>query len=152
MSFTASSFEDPLSSSTSTKDRFKMDHEQVDHTNRDCFMAVFLSHGSANDKNEEYMCSIDKCKCSDQCVCEAPRNCECSEGCICARVLLADLTESFITCRTLDEQTKRNSKTKESLYLFVCVPDLEKYQSEYSFEPYLIVCMHRHMFEGHFFV
>ncbi len=54
------------------KNRFKLDHEQVDHTNRNCFMEVFLSHGSANDKNEGYMCSIDKCKCTDQCVCVAP--------------------------------------------------------------------------------
>ena len=37
-------------------DLMKRFAEQVDHTNVDCFMAVFLSHGSANDKNEEYMC------------------------------------------------------------------------------------------------
>ena len=79
--------------------------QEVDHTNVDCFMAVFLSHGNSNEKNEEYMCSIDKCKCSDKCVC-APNKCECSEGCICARVLLADLTEPFKTCRTLDGKPK----------------------------------------------
>ena len=33
-------------------------------------------------------------------------NGECSKGCICSRVLLTDLTESFITCSTLDGKPK----------------------------------------------
>jgi hypothetical protein len=87
-------------------DLMKRFAQEVDHSNRDCFMAVFLSHGFTNAKNEEYMCSIDKCKCSDQCVCVSPRKCDCSDGCICSRVLLADLTEPFITCSTLDGKPK----------------------------------------------
>jgi hypothetical protein len=61
---------------------------------------------TVTNKNEEYMCSIDKCKCLDKCVCVASSKCECSEGCICARVLLTDLTEPFKTCHTLDEKPK----------------------------------------------
>ncbi len=56
--------------------------QEVDHTNRDCFMAVFLSHGFTNDKNEQFVCAID-------------------EG-----VRLIDLTDPFKACRTLDEKPK----------------------------------------------
>jgi hypothetical protein len=56
--------------------------QKVDHTNRDCFMAVFLSHGFTNEKNEQLICAFDK------------------------DVLLTDLTDPFITCGTLDGKPK----------------------------------------------
>jgi len=57
--------------------------QEVDHTNVDCFMAVFLSHGFANnEKNELVVCAIDEC------------------------VRLTDLTEPFKACSTLDEKPK----------------------------------------------
>jgi hypothetical protein len=56
--------------------------QEVDHTNVDCFIAVFLSHGFTNVKNEQFVCAID-------------------EG-----VLLTDLTEPFKACSTLDGKPK----------------------------------------------
>jgi len=63
-------------------DLMKRFAEQVDHTNVDCFMAVFLSHGFTNEQNEQFVCAID-------------------EG-----VRLTELTEPFKTCSTLDEKPK----------------------------------------------
>jgi hypothetical protein len=63
-------------------DLMKRFSQEVDHTNVDCFMAVFLSHGFTNEKNEQFVCAID-------------------EG-----VLLTDLTEQFKTCSTLDDKPK----------------------------------------------
>ncbi len=79
------------------KNRFKLDHEQVDHTNRDCFMVVFLWHGSANEKNEANTCAqLTSASVRTNVFVLLLVNGECSEGCICARVLLADLTESIM--------------------------------------------------------
>ena len=100
MSFTASSFEDPSSSSTSTKERFKLDHEQVDHANRDCFMAVFLSHGPLTKRTRNTCAQLTSASVRTNVFVLLLVNGECSEGCICSSVLLTDLTESFITCST----------------------------------------------------
>ena len=63
-------------------DLMKRFAQEVDHSNRDCFMAVFLSHGFTNAKNEQLICAFDK------------------------DFLLADLTDPFITCSTLDGKPK----------------------------------------------
>ena len=57
--------------------------QEVDHTNVDCFMAVFLSHGTTNDiTNEQYICAIDE------------------------DVALTDLTEPFLSTQTLHQKPK----------------------------------------------
>ena len=60
-----------------------MEHfaKRVDHSDRDCLMVVFLSHGDKKD-NQQIICGVD-------------------EG-----VLLTKLTDPFITCRSLDDKPK----------------------------------------------
>ena len=55
--------------------------KRVDHSDRDCLMVVFLSHGYI-ENNVQYICGVD-------------------EG-----VLLTKLTDPFITCQSLEDKPK----------------------------------------------
>jgi hypothetical protein len=61
-----------------------MEHfaNKVDHSDRDCLMVVFLSHGYTDEYNQQYICGVD-------------------DG-----VLLTKLTDPFITCHTLENKPK----------------------------------------------
>ena len=61
-----------------------MEHfaNNVNHSDRDCIMVVFLSHGDKNEFNQQMILGVDK------------------------GVLLNDLTEPFKKCRSLDDKPK----------------------------------------------